>query len=105
MCLNQRSSSRLVAGLIDHYFLDAPNLIDALRSACERSDVAALAQTAHVLGVGSEFVGARKLAAMCGDLENAGLAGAKDDLERRIACIRQEYEAVHLAMEAVRTAG
>jgi len=106
MCLNQRSASpRLVAGLIDHFFLDAPNLIETLERASERSDAAALAHAAHLLGSGSEFVGALRLAELCGDLERAGLARETHDLDQRIARIRQEYEAVHLAMEAVRSDG
>jgi len=102
--LNQRSAApRLVAGLIDHYFADAPNLIETMERASEQSDAAALAHAAHLLGSGSEFVGARRLAALCGDLERAGLARETGDLHARIARIREEYDAVRLAMEAVRS--
>jgi HPt (histidine-containing phosphotransfer) domain-containing protein len=55
--------------------------------------------------LGSDFVGARKLARMCGELEQAGLAGETQGLEQRIVRIRQEYKAVQLAMEAVRSGG
>jgi PAS domain S-box-containing protein len=96
---------RLVSGLIDHYFLDAPNLIETLERASRDSDAATLSHAAHVLGLGSEFLGARKLAAMCAELERAGLAGETRGLDQRVARIRQEYEAVRLAMEAVRSGG
>jgi PAS domain S-box-containing protein len=103
MCLNQRpAANRIVAGLIDHYFHDAPHLIDTLQRAAEHADAAALAHAAHLLGVDSEFVGARRLADMCGSLERAGLAGATDGLGEQIARIRQEFDAVHHAMQAVR---
>jgi CheY-like chemotaxis protein len=106
MCLDQRSGApRLVVGLIDHYFLDATRLIDTLDQASEHLDAAALAHAAHLLSLGSEFVGARKLAQMCGDLERASLDEQTRGLDQRIVSIRQEYEAVHLAMEAVRSGG
>jgi CheY-like chemotaxis protein len=106
LCLNQRSRGpRIVAGLIDHYFVDADRLIETLDQASGNLDAAALAHAAHLLGVGSEFVGARKLAQMCGELERTALAGETHFLHQRIARIRQEYEAVHLEMDAVRSSG
>ena len=104
MCPKQRpAASRIVAGLIDHYFLDAPNLIAALEQAAAVSDAAALAHAAHLLSVDSEFVGARKLAALCSSLERAGLDGVTEQLDQQIATIRQEYEAVRRVMQTVRT--
>jgi PAS domain S-box-containing protein len=104
MCLNQRSGGpRIVAGLIDHYFVDADRLIETLDQASGNLDAAALAHAAHLLSVGSEFVGARKLARMCGVLERAALAGETHGLHQRIVRIRQEYETVHLEMETVRS--
>jgi CheY-like chemotaxis protein len=104
MCLNQRSRGpRVVAGLINSYFVEAARLIETLGQASEHSDAAALAHAAHLLSLSSEFVGARKLAQMCGELERAGLAEEAPGLEQRIVRIRQEYETVQLAMEAVRS--
>jgi hypothetical protein len=42
---------------------------------------------------------------MCGDLERASLAGETRGLDQRVVRIRQEYEEVKLAMEAVRSGG
>ena len=104
MSLNQRSGGpSIVTGLIDHYFIDADRLIETLDQASGILDAAALAHAAHLLGVGSEFVGARKLAQMCGELERAALAGETHALHPKIVRIRQEYEAVHLEMDAVRS--
>jgi HPt (histidine-containing phosphotransfer) domain-containing protein len=106
MSRSQRSGApRIVAALIDSYFADAARSIETLVQASEHADATALAHAAHALGLGSDFVGARKLAHMCRDLERAGLAGQTQNLERQIAGIRQEYKAVQLAMEAVRTGG
>jgi PAS domain S-box-containing protein len=102
--LHQRAAApRMVAGLIDDYFVDAPNIIETLHSASKGSDAAILAHAAHVLGFRSEFVGARKLAELCIELEDACLAGEIQGLDEHLASIRQEYEAVRAAMAAVRS--
>ena len=106
MCVNQTSGSpRIVAALIDHYRADAARLIDALEQGGQQSDTAAVAHAAHLLSVGSEFVGARKLAHMCGELERTALAEETPALDQRIAGVRQEYDDVRQAMEAVRSNG
>jgi PAS domain S-box-containing protein len=102
MCTNS-AGQRLVSGLIDHYFLDAPNLIDTLDKAYKRSDAPTLAHAGHLLGLASEFVGAKNLAVMCSELERAALTGESEGLDDHVARIRREYEAVRLAMEAVRS--
>jgi PAS domain S-box-containing protein len=99
------AGQRLVSGLIDHYFVDAPNLIETLNSASKHTDAATLAHAAHLLGLASDFLGAKNLAAMCGELERTALTGETHGLDERVARIRQEYQAVHLAMEAVRSGG
>jgi len=106
MALRQRSTApRIVAGLIDSYLAEAASLIETLAQAWERSDVTELARVAHALCASSDFVGARKLAQLCQELERAGLAGERHGLEQRLAGIRQEYAAVRSAMEAVRAGG
>jgi PAS domain S-box-containing protein len=103
MCLNRRvAAPRVVAGLIDRYFVDAPSLIDAIDRTADEADSGALAHAAHLLGVGSEFVGARKLRALCDELEQAAIAGDTLHLRERIAAIREEYQVARLAMEATR---
>jgi PAS domain S-box-containing protein len=104
MCVTQRSAApRAVAGLIDHFFVDAPRLLATLASAIGDADPAAVALAARRLSENSEFVGAQRLAAMCEELERAGRAGETRDLDGQVARIRQEYEAVHLAMAAARS--
>jgi PAS domain S-box-containing protein len=105
MALNHGSAGpRMVAGLIDHYFIDAARLIEALGQARERLDATALAHASHLLGSGSEFVGARTLAGLCAELERAALAGEIRGLDDQIMRIRQEYAAVQSAMSLVRSA-
>jgi HPt (histidine-containing phosphotransfer) domain-containing protein len=97
----QGSGLRLVAGLVSGFFDDATGLIETIDRARERSDLSSLAHGAHVLGLRSEFVGARRLSWLCGGLERAGRAGESTGLDLRIAEIRREYEAVRLEMESV----
>jgi CheY-like chemotaxis protein len=106
MAVSQRAAGpRMVSGLIDHYVVDAPKLIETLAGASERSDAAKVAHAAHLLGLGSEFVGAQQLAELCGELEHAACAGEMHALDRQIARIREEYGAVRLALETVRADG
>ena len=104
MCITQRSTaSRAVAGLIDHFFIDAPRLLAMLDSAIGDADAAAVALAARRLSENSEFVGAQRLAAMCEELERAGRAGETRGLNGQVDRIRQEIEAVHRAMAAARS--
>jgi HPt (histidine-containing phosphotransfer) domain-containing protein len=106
MCLNHRSGGpRILAGVIDQYFSDAARLIETLEQASEQLDAAALAHAAHLLSLGSQFVGALRLGQMCVELERASHAAETHGLDQQIVRIRQEYEAVHLAMEEVRSGG
>jgi HPt (histidine-containing phosphotransfer) domain-containing protein len=94
----------IVAGLIDSYLVDAVQLIEELSRAAETADIATLMRTASSLRSGSLFLGASKLAQMCGELEQDARAGNTQDLVQGIARIRQEYAAVRVAMEAARSA-
>lgn len=105
MRLNQRAGApRIVAGLINSYFADASRLIEEISRACEQADASALAHAAHAFSLGSDFVGARRLARMCDEIEQAALAGETNGMAERIVRMRQEYEAAQRAMEAMRAA-
>jgi PAS domain S-box-containing protein len=93
---------RMAIGLADEFFRDAPSLVDNLEGTSARGDHAMLAHTAHVLGQRSEFVGAQKLAEMCQGIERAARAGDGEGLHGNVAAVRQEFEAVRLAMSSVR---
>jgi PAS domain S-box-containing protein len=104
MCLSVRSGgARVLAGLIDRYCIDATRSLAALEAAAGAPDAAALAHAAHVLGQESAFVGALMLARLCRELEHTVLAGHMHGIDRHIAGIRREYEAVHLALDAMRS--
>jgi CheY-like chemotaxis protein len=104
VCATQRSAApRVAAGLIDHFFEDAPRMLAALDRAVGESDAASAAHAALRLGENSEFIGAHRLAVLCDQLERAGRAGDLVDFDGHVARIRREYDAVHVAMATARS--
>ena len=98
--LNQRAgATRVVTDLVDRYFSDAVQLIEALSQATKRSDADSVVHAAHALRLGSDFLGARKLAEMCQELERAALAGETQEFAQRVASIHEEYAIVQLAVQ------
>jgi len=75
-----------VRELIDTYLADTPAQLDAMTSAIEADDAAALVRPSHTLKSSSATVGAMRLSAVARELEMAGRAGtlepsARDSLE------------------------
>ena len=91
-----------VAGLIDQYVRSSEDLIAALRRAAEASNADGVARSAHSLRSGSAFLGAHRLARMCGELEREARTGAIHDATHRINLIASEYEELVLALNAVK---
>jgi CheY-like chemotaxis protein len=91
-----------VAGLIDRYVGSTEELIATLRNAAEANDAGGVARSAHSLRSGSAFLGARRLAGMCDELERAVRAGDNCDVARYIDRIAREYEEVRSALNAAR---
>ena len=71
--------------LIDQYLRDAASRMAELQEATARRDAPALAVAAHALKGGSATMGAKRMAALCADLEAAGRRGelpGPDELAR-----------------------
>lgn len=68
----------IIVELIDLYLEETPRRVAAVRRALEQGEVSALRGAAHCLRGSSASLGARRLAALCDELE--GLSG--DDLAR-----------------------
>lgn len=73
----------IIVELIDLYFEDTPRRVAAVRRALEDEDVSALRWAAHGLRGSSASLGARRLAALCDELE--GLPG--EELTREGAAL------------------
>lgn len=94
--------SDLVVELIDLYLEDASAKIDALRGALATSDEAMLRRLAHCLRGSSGSLGARRVAALCEELELID----RDDLLRKagdlLTSLGHEFERVRLIFTAER---
>jgi two-component system, sensor histidine kinase and response regulator len=64
-----------VRELIETYLADAPPQLEAMRSAVEADDAAALVRPSHTLKSSSAAVGAMRLSAVARELEMAGRSG------------------------------
>jgi CheY-like chemotaxis protein/HPt (histidine-containing phosphotransfer) domain-containing protein len=95
---NPRRPSLLVE-LIRNYFEHAQELIEDLRDAIDRDDAEAVREAAHSLKSSSGNVGARRVSAVCRELEAMGrggdLSGAKAAFDR----LGEEYERARAALE------
>ncbi len=61
--------------LIDQYLEDAASRLAEVQEATARRDAPALAAAAHALKGGSATMGAKRMAALCADLEATGRRG------------------------------
>ena len=92
----------LVVELIDLYLESAPHLVAAVREAAAGGDGAALCISAHSLRGGSACLGARRVAALCEEIEAAGrrspraAASLAARLEAEFELARQSFEAERL---------
>lgn len=73
--LGARSGIPLIAELTDLFFRMLPERIATLEESAARGDAARLERTAHMLRSAAGNLGARKLASLCGELENLALTG------------------------------
>ena len=91
-----------VAELVDRYVTEAGQQIADLRHAAGHADSAAMARIAHSLCSASGFLGARRLADLCGQLERNIRNGSTSNLHQRLDGIAGEYDAVRNSLLAIR---
>src|SRR6187455_864121 len=90
-----------VRELIDTYLADTPAQLDAMTSAIEADDAAALVRPSHTLKSSSATVGAMRLTAVARELEMAGRAGTLEPaVLGRLEAARAEWRAVEEAIAA-----
>jgi HPt (histidine-containing phosphotransfer) domain-containing protein len=87
-------------GLIDQFIVEAEMRVETLHDATQRHDAAALKAAAHSLKGSSLIMGARRLGALCGQVENgAPVAAVAPEL---MAAIDRELAQVRTAFIAER---
>lgn len=92
----------LVAELIEIFLEHTPSGLAAIREAVATRDSAALNQAGHRLKSGSAQLGARRMSALCAQLEQMGRNGQLDGTEALVVELEAEFERVRDELEAER---
>jgi HPt (histidine-containing phosphotransfer) domain-containing protein len=91
--------AEFMVDLIDTYVADAPDQLEALKTALTVGDVAGLVRPAHTLKSASASLGALVLAERCRQLETAARSGSLDGAGESIEGLAVELERVVSALE------
>ena len=103
--LRELGDPDLLSELTEMFFDDASSRLATLRETVEGSDARSVEQIAHALKGSSGNMGARRMAAICAELEDVGASG---DLSRARALLEQleeEFGRVRPALEAETATG
>jgi PAS domain S-box-containing protein len=90
--------SKVVGELIDCYLADAPNLLQAMRTAIAQQSAADLGWAAHTLKSSSAALGATKLSRLCQEMETISRSG-KIPENGTILQLEAEYGRVKVALK------
>ncbi|RPI25627.1 MAG: response regulator, partial [Chloroflexota bacterium] len=83
-----------LAGLIQTFLADAPNLIQQMQGAVRLGDAQALARAAHSLKSGSASLGGYRLSSCCQELEGIGKSGHLEGAGEKVAEVEAELSAL-----------
>ena len=86
--------------LVTMFLDDTPGRLEALLQALEEGDAHALERTAHGLKSSCGNLGARRLAALCFEIESAGRAGDVDAARPLVNRSTDEFVAVAAALKS-----
>lgn len=86
--------------LIDLFFEDARNHLAALREGVSQSDARKLADKSHALKSSCGNLGAKKMTAICNDIEALGRAASVEGAAALVAELEEEFIGVCRALEA-----
>jgi two-component system sensor histidine kinase/response regulator len=98
--LQQEGEPDFVGELIELFLHDAPPQLAALRDAIEEEDADSVELIAHTLKGSSGSMGAKKMAEICGELQNVGASGVPARAPRLFERLEEEFGRVRPALEA-----
>lgn len=84
-----------LAALLDCYFTNTPQLLQDIEQAISRQDASAMAKSAHQLKSSSAYLGALKLAKLCGELEQRGQQYQLEQSAEISQLMQNEYHQIH----------
>lgn len=96
--LQDEEDPHLVAELIDNYLTEAPEKIIEMISAQHASEYYRFERIAHSLKSSSGMLGARRMQALCAQLERLGHFGKLDEVAPIFDQLNQEFDAVSILL-------
>ena len=88
----------MLGKLVALYFESAPDLLQRMREATNRSDPEDLRQAAHALKSSSANLGALSFAALCKELEERGRSRQLDNITELLVGAETQYTRVREAL-------
>ena len=95
-------AGEVLAQVVDNYIEQAPQLLQAMRTAVAKGDTVALHQAAHGLRSASANLGATALSQLCKKLEAMGKAGITAEALADVLQVEEAYETVKAALQIER---
>ena len=101
--LKQTAGADFVMELVDTFLVEAPRMLDGLRSALAAKEADTFRRTAHSLKSNSNTFGALPLGAMARELELSGMDPAKAN-DAKLDALAAEYAKVAAALTELKNA-
>jgi CheY-like chemotaxis protein len=98
--LRELGGSEMLSELTEMFFEDARSGISAIRDAVERGDAQTVERAAHTLKGSSGNMGAQRMSALCGELQDAGVSGYLTHAPELLQGLEVEFGRVRPALEA-----
>jgi HPt (histidine-containing phosphotransfer) domain-containing protein len=94
------TGSNFFPQLVDLFLTDMHQRIATMSEALARGDTKALAQTAHALGGSGKIFGAKRVAQLCGTLQQRDRPASLAEANRILRQLRRECDRVDRILEA-----
>jgi PAS domain S-box-containing protein len=98
--MGEAAGADVITDLLNLFRADVPGLLDSLKAAIAAGDAKKLKESAHSLKGGAANLGAKKMAAMCFELEKKGREGTTEGAAERVPEIEKQFELVCTVLEA-----
>jgi PAS domain S-box-containing protein len=98
--IQREGGDGIVAELLEAFFAETPPLVTILKESAARADTPTLKRTAHAINGNSRAVGAKRLAAICLDLEGMADSGDLSHVAEALKRLDTEWERVRTMLAA-----
>jgi CheY-like chemotaxis protein/HPt (histidine-containing phosphotransfer) domain-containing protein len=98
--LLELGGSEMLSELVKMFFDDAKTALSALREALSASDPPSMKHIAHTLKDSSVNMGAKRMSAVCSELEDIGASGDLTRAPALLGQLEEEFSCVRPALEA-----